>query len=469
MGHPHWHFRIIGGFLAFTCLLTQSAFAEPEAMTPSPQEGAHASNQERPFSGIGIRLGFDIDKHALVTSLTEGGPAALAGLWVGDEILEIEGRATDGRALEDLAKQLRGAKGSTVELKIQRNDRAPFNVSIVRGFITSEMVSSEANTIKLEPSYYRIDFGEAKQRLSDLRSEKLVASQQFSSLEAPHLQNPFMVGVGGTIGGLALAAGFGLLYGSSFFWDANTRPLTFSLVGLVGLGTGVLAGIGANANNTTSVEEHQKKLQALNATIASLENAELAQEKTLGHLRAAQAKAEAVRQAKREAEAEALQKEQEAEESRRAQQQDEIEAQQKAQADNWQTFINALIKRDKATASKIGPSLSKINTPDYLIGSHNIATEVNSKIGKFAMVDVKFDSDAPGGALVFLRQKEWSDFSRSWDVVYNQRLFLPDVSSGRFVSGESFTFVGRITGTYKYTTVLGGSATVPSVRAEYIF
>ena len=71
------------------------------------------------FGGLGITIGV---KDGLLTVIApmEGTPAFRAGLLSGDKITEINGDSTEGLALEDAVKKLRGDPGTPVKIKIFR-------------------------------------------------------------------------------------------------------------------------------------------------------------------------------------------------------------------------------------------------------------------------------------------------------------------------------------------------------------
>lgn len=71
------------------------------------------------FGGLGITIGI---KDAVLTVIApmEGTPAFRAGLLSGDKIMEIDGESTEGVALEDAVKKLRGDPGTKVQIKIFR-------------------------------------------------------------------------------------------------------------------------------------------------------------------------------------------------------------------------------------------------------------------------------------------------------------------------------------------------------------
>ena len=90
-----------------------SQFMDPESFTAMKEDTAGK------FGGLGITIGI---KDAVLTVIApmESTPAFRAGLLSGDKIIEINGDGTDGLALEDAVKKLRGDPGTKVKIKIFR-------------------------------------------------------------------------------------------------------------------------------------------------------------------------------------------------------------------------------------------------------------------------------------------------------------------------------------------------------------
>jgi carboxyl-terminal processing protease len=108
-------YEAISGLLAsvkdkYTTFLTPKQYAELN-------EGLDGGN----FSGVGISIQVD-DKTKLldVNEVIPDGPAEKAGVQDGDTVLEIDGKTTKGLTTEQDAKLLRGEKGTTVHLTIER-------------------------------------------------------------------------------------------------------------------------------------------------------------------------------------------------------------------------------------------------------------------------------------------------------------------------------------------------------------
>jgi carboxyl-terminal processing protease len=124
-----------------------SAYLTPEQYQTGLQD---LSGQ---FEGIGAEIGtrdsagatstcstLGPDCHLIVVSPIEGSPAETAGLKAGDAILAVDGSALDGLTVDAARDRVRGPKDTTVVLTILRDNKAPFDVSIVRGVIAQHEV-----------------------------------------------------------------------------------------------------------------------------------------------------------------------------------------------------------------------------------------------------------------------------------------------------------------------------------------
>jgi carboxyl-terminal processing protease len=104
------------------------------------------------FEGVGIELTTRDDAgepcttisaicRLTVTRVIRGSPALAAGLQENDEILAVDGEATIGSSLEVVVPTIRGPRGSTVVLTIERAGQR-LEISIVRDVIQREDVQS---------------------------------------------------------------------------------------------------------------------------------------------------------------------------------------------------------------------------------------------------------------------------------------------------------------------------------------
>ena len=95
------------------------------------------------FSGIGIEITMR-DSILTVVSPIDGTPASKAGLKAQDKIVKIEGQSTKDMTLMEAVKQLRGTKGTAVNISILREgENKLIEVSIVRDDIPLISVKSK--------------------------------------------------------------------------------------------------------------------------------------------------------------------------------------------------------------------------------------------------------------------------------------------------------------------------------------
>jgi carboxyl-terminal processing protease len=106
------------------------------------------------YSGIGIYLGMK-DKHPVVQSVIDGTPAFKAGLKPGDIILEVDGKKTQGKSIDEVASMIRGEEGTEVTLTLARVGReGTFKVTLRRA--TIKIPNVEAKLIENQIGYVRI-------------------------------------------------------------------------------------------------------------------------------------------------------------------------------------------------------------------------------------------------------------------------------------------------------------------------
>ncbi|HRH68053.1 MAG: S41 family peptidase [Flavobacteriales bacterium] len=83
------------------------------------------------YGGIGALIKRQ-DDHVLVSEPYEGYPAMKAGIWAGDEIVEVDGRKIAGMETDEVSKLLKGQAGSTVNIVTKRGDAAPTTHALTR-------------------------------------------------------------------------------------------------------------------------------------------------------------------------------------------------------------------------------------------------------------------------------------------------------------------------------------------------
>jgi len=92
------------------------------------------------FDGLGITITI-VDEQLTVISPIEDTPAYQAGVKTGDNIMEIDGETTKGMTLDEAVNILRGEKGTTVTLTIERENKEDLlEIEITRDTITVEAV-----------------------------------------------------------------------------------------------------------------------------------------------------------------------------------------------------------------------------------------------------------------------------------------------------------------------------------------
>ncbi|MCL5435642.1 MAG: S41 family peptidase, partial [Patescibacteria group bacterium] len=99
------------------------------------------------FSGIGAEIGMRSGQLVIISPL-EGSPAEAAGLKPLDAILEVDGKSAAGLTTDDAVNQIRGPKGSTVNLTIGREgETEPRKFSIVRDTIVIKSVATDIKEV----------------------------------------------------------------------------------------------------------------------------------------------------------------------------------------------------------------------------------------------------------------------------------------------------------------------------------
>jgi len=133
------------------------------------------------FSGIGIHVGIK-DGCVVVLAPIDGSPAQRAGLMSGDKIVKIDGRSALGISMDQTVRWLRGAKGTSVTLTIDREGRDPFDVTLTRDDVKVESVKG-VRILRDGVGYIRVtqfgeksgpDFGKALKTLLDRKMTALV-------------------------------------------------------------------------------------------------------------------------------------------------------------------------------------------------------------------------------------------------------------------------------------------------------
>jgi carboxyl-terminal processing protease len=97
------------------------------------------------YGGLGIEVTME-DGFIKVISPMDGTPAARAGIQPGDYITAINGKAIIGQTLNDAVKEMRGEKGTELQITVLREGMDPFDVTLMR-----EVIQQKSVTARMEP------------------------------------------------------------------------------------------------------------------------------------------------------------------------------------------------------------------------------------------------------------------------------------------------------------------------------
>jgi len=109
------------------------------------------------FGGLGILISFR-DNYPTVMSPIDGTPAERAGIRGGDQIIEIEGNATEGWSVDKAVGFLRGEPGTKVRFKVSRPGQPDTNEYV----LTREVIN-----VSSVPYYSKMDDGIGYIRVSN--------------------------------------------------------------------------------------------------------------------------------------------------------------------------------------------------------------------------------------------------------------------------------------------------------------
>jgi carboxyl-terminal processing protease len=111
-------------------------------MRPSEKENFEIEMRGH-YEGVGMYIGMR-DGKVVVISPIEGAPAYRAGIKAGDIIVEVDGKSVEGLSLDEVARRIRGPRGTKVVLTIIREgEPKPLKFEIVRERITIPTVKTK--------------------------------------------------------------------------------------------------------------------------------------------------------------------------------------------------------------------------------------------------------------------------------------------------------------------------------------
>ena len=128
------------------------------------------------YGGIGAVIR-KIGEYTYIAEPYEGNPAQKSGLKAGDKILSIDGRDMKAKKSDDVSSSLKGPKGSTIQVKVLRNNKDEVTIPITRDEIKiphipyTGMVSETVGYINLNTFMQPTTATDVKAAVLDLKSK----------------------------------------------------------------------------------------------------------------------------------------------------------------------------------------------------------------------------------------------------------------------------------------------------------
>jgi carboxyl-terminal processing protease len=134
-------------------------------------------DQSSSFYGIGVQI-LRHDDGVYVQSVVQGTPASRAGLRYGDRIVEVDGKDARDWSSEEVSKNVRGARGEPVQLKVERaGEEVAVNFKIVRDSVplpsirNAFMISAGTGYIGLVGGFQHTTDDELRDSMATLRKD----------------------------------------------------------------------------------------------------------------------------------------------------------------------------------------------------------------------------------------------------------------------------------------------------------
>jgi carboxyl-terminal processing protease len=127
------------------------------------------------YGGIGALIR-KLDDYTYIAEPYEGNPAQNSGLCAGDKIISIDGKSMKGVASDDVSNALKGPKGTTIVVEVEREGEGTKKISITRDEIKlpdvpySGMIGNEIGYIKLN-SFTQTASTDVKSAFEDLQTK----------------------------------------------------------------------------------------------------------------------------------------------------------------------------------------------------------------------------------------------------------------------------------------------------------
>src|SRR3989344_3189010 len=136
---------------------------------PPEENKIFTSEVSGKFEGVGMEIG-NKDGNLVVIAPLKGTPAYRAGIEPGDIILKINDRSAINMNSDQAVKIIRGPKGSTVKLLLQRTSKKdPFEIKIVRDTINIPTIDTESKQLAESESGYQDKNGLTKEGVFIMR------------------------------------------------------------------------------------------------------------------------------------------------------------------------------------------------------------------------------------------------------------------------------------------------------------
>jgi carboxyl-terminal processing protease len=127
------------------------------------------------YGGIGALIR-KIGEYTFIAEPYEGNPAEKSGLRAGDKILSIDGKSMVGLPSDDVSSSLKGPKGTTIEIEIERENIGKKKIAVTRDEIKlpdvpySGMLNETVGYIKLN-SFTNTAASDVKTAFSELKTQ----------------------------------------------------------------------------------------------------------------------------------------------------------------------------------------------------------------------------------------------------------------------------------------------------------
>ncbi len=119
-----------------------SSYGDPYTVFMPPAEAQiFQEDISGEFSGVGMELGTK-DGQLTVVAPLKNSPAERAGIRSGDQVIGVDGKPTEGMAVDDAVKMIRGPKGTSVKLFIIRDGGQPFEITVMRDVIQVPIINN---------------------------------------------------------------------------------------------------------------------------------------------------------------------------------------------------------------------------------------------------------------------------------------------------------------------------------------